>query len=658
MTRRDLIMRGAAAGALTLTQGNCRSIFRNTANRRVRGKVIVLGFDGMDPKILDLLMSQGKLPAFRRLKEEGDYRRLDTSLPPQSPVAWSNFITGMDPGGHGIFDFIHRNPADYSPYLSTSRVVAGDKKISLGDYVLPVSPGKIELLRKGRAFWQILEDHDIPASIVQIPSNFPPAATSQRTLAGMGTPDILGTYGMFSFYTTAPWDAQSDLGGGSVIPVKLENQTAEMELTGPANTFRKNSPPAIVRFKAFVDPENPVIKVSLPEQEFILREGEWSEWKRIQFRLVPTQSVSGICRFYLKQAHPDFKLYVSPINIDPSDPALPISTPANYSRELAAAIGPFFTKGLPADTKALDQGVLSEAEFLAQDEMILSESRKLFDYELGRFDSGFWFHYFSSTDQRQHMFLPGWDPARPPDGMILYSDNGRIIQRVYEEMDDVLGSAMAKADRETLLLVMSDHGFMPFRRALNLNTWLLQNGYLRILDPALQEQAEYHSNTDWTQTRAYALGLNAIYVNEKGREGMGIVPAGSEKEALIDDLAGRLEEIVDFANGEKVITRAYKARQSYHSSELPQAPDIIVGYNKGYRASWATPLGKIPRGILENNAEKWGADHCMDPQFLPGILLANRKIRAENPTLCDLTATILEAFEIPVPPEMVGKNIL
>ncbi len=643
---------------MALTHGNCNSIVRNLSHRRVPRKVIVLGFDGMDPKILDLLISLGKMPAFRRLKESGDYQRLNTSLPPQSPVAWSNFITGMDPGGHGIFDFIHRNPADYTPYLSTSRVVAGDKKITIGDYVLPVSAGKTELLRKGRAFWQILEDYDIPATIMQIPSNFPPAASTQRTLAGMGTPDILGTYGMFSFYTTTAWEAQSDQGGGSTIPVRLENHVAEMELTGPGNSFRKNSPPATVRFKAYVDPENPVIKVALQESEFLLREGEWSDWKRIHFRLVPTQSVYGICRFYLKQAHPEFMLYVSPINIDPSFPALPISTPDGFSRELADAIGPFSTKGLPADTKALDQGVLNEGEFLAQDESILAESRKLFHYELERFDSGLWFHYFSSTDQRQHMFMPDWDPARPPDHLIFSSDHGRIIERVYQEMDDVLASALAKADRETLLIVMSDHGFMPFRRALNLNTWLLQNGYLRVSDSTLQDQAEYHSNTDWSRTRAYALGLNALYINEKGREGMGIVPAGSEKEALIDELARRLEEIIDFSTGEKVITRAYKARQVYHGNEVTHAPDIIIGYNKGYRASWATPLGKIPRNVMENNDEKWGADHCMDPQFLPGILLTNRKIRLANPTLCDLTATLLKEFDIPVPPEMVGRNIL
>jgi predicted AlkP superfamily phosphohydrolase/phosphomutase len=656
LTRRELLKLGTAMGSVSPLLTGCNSIIRNSGKRQTGRKVIILGFDGMDPAVLQFYMEQGKLPSFRKLRDEGDFRRLRTSLPPQSPVAWSNFITGMDPGGHGIFDFIHRTPGDYVPYLSTSRATAAEWSVSLGDYVLPVIGGKMELLRKGRAFWQILEDHDVPATIVQIPSNFPPAKTSQRTLSGMGTPDILGTYGIFTFYTTRQMDLAEDIGGGKISRVQVADNVVDAELEGPPNSFRKSAPPTSIRFRVYLDPVKPIAKIRIQDHEFILKQGEWSSWKRIRFPMVPTQSVQGICQFYMKEVRPEFQLYVSPVNLDPASPALPISTPAAYSKELESHVGPFFTKGLPADTKALDHGVLDEDEFLALDESVLDESRKLFEYELARFESGLWFHYFSSTDQRQHMFMPAGELRASLDVSGIDARHWHVIERAYVEMDDILGRAMTKVDHSTLLMVMSDHGFMPFRRSFNLNTWLLQNGYMRLLDPAIQESPDFFANTDWSRTKAYALGLNGLYLNQRGREGKGIVEPGSAK-TMIEELAGKLEGIVDPLTGEHAIARAYIARQVYHGPEVERAPDIIVGYNRKYRASWATPLGRAPKDLFENNETRWGADHCMDPEFLPGILLMNRKVRMEYPALYDLTATLLNEFDIERPPELIGRNI-
>jgi predicted AlkP superfamily phosphohydrolase/phosphomutase len=564
----------------------------------------------------------------------------------------------MDPGGHGIFDFVHRNPADYIPYLSTSRVQESRLSLRLGSYVFPLSGGKAELLRKGKAFWQILEEYGVPATIVQIPSNFPPAPTSQRTLSGMGTPDIQGTYGIFNFYTTRRLEMEPDIGGGKINVVQLVNNRFQSSLEGPANSFRKGGAPSVIPFEVFVDPVNPVAKFRIQDQEFILKENEWSEWKHLSFPLIPTQSVPGICHFYLKQVRPEFKLYISPVNIDPASPALPISTPPEYSVELASRLGPFFTKGLPSDTKALDHGALDEAEFLKQDESVLQESLELFEYELKRFESGLWFHYFSSTDQRQHMFLRLADKTDPAYDSALAAKFGNAVEHVYQQMDEILARVMTKVDRETVLMVMSDHGFAPFRRSFNLNTWLLQNGYMQITDPALQESAEYFSNTDWSGTKAYALGINGLYLNISGREGEGIVDPGVESDVLVREIAGKLQDVVDPLTGEKPISKAYSARQMYHGPFTDQAPDIIVGYSRGYRASWATPLGKMPKEILEDNKNKWGADHCMDPELIPGILLMNRSIRAEKPALYDLTATILSAFDVEKPPGMIGQNIL
>ncbi len=657
LKRREFLKVGLFS-SLFLAENARKELFAKTLGKRETSKkILILGFDGMDPNLLWIWVKEGKLPAFQKLMSEGDFKPLGTSIPPQSPVAWSNFITGMDPGGHGIFDFVHRDPESYIPIFSASSTEEPKKNIKLGNYVLPLSGGNVKLLRKGKAFWQILETYDIPATVFKIPSNYPPAETKQRTLSGMGTPDILGTYGIFNYYTDEPTEMKEDIGGGRIHEVYVIGNRVEARLPGPINTFKKDRPESYLDFKVFIDPENPLAKISIQDHEFILKEGEWSEWKRIRFEMIPTQSVSGICQFYLKQIRPSFKLYVSPINIDPAKPALPISTPEGYSKELARRFGPFFTKGLPADTKALDHDVLDEKEFLELDDFVLKERKEIFEYELSRFESGLLFYYVSSTDQRQHMFWRLIDRKHPLYDEKLAAQFGNTIENIYQEADKMLTKAMEKVDKNTLLMVISDHGFTPFRRCFNLNTWLKENGYLKLIQEWRQGETEFFQNTDWSRTKAYAYGINSLYINEQGREAEGIVKPGKEKDALVREIAEKLERVVDPLTGERVILNAYITKNVYHGPEAKNAPEIIIGYNRGYRASWATPLGRIPKPLFEDNRQKWSGDHCMDPSILAGILLTNQKIKREAPALHDLTATILKVFDIEIPQEMIGKPI-
>lgn len=657
ISRRDFLKFGVAAGSL-LALGNSRSLITKTAGSRdTARKILVLGFDGMDPHLLSVWMKEGALPHFQRLASEGDFKPLRTSIPPQSPVAWSNFITGTNPGGHAIFDFIHRDPKNYIPVFSASKTEEPSRAISIGNLVLPLSGGKVELLRKGKAFWQILEEQDIPATVFKIPSNYPPAPTEQRTISGMGTPDILGSYGIFNYYTTQSAEINEDIGGGRIHQVYVIGNRVEAKLPGPINTFKKDRPESAIEFKVFIDPVHPVAKIAIQDQEFILKEGEWSGWKRIHFHMIPTQSVSGICLFYLKKVHPEFKLYVSPVNIDPAHPALPLSTPESYSQELAQSFGPFFTKGLPADTSALDNDVLDDGEFLQQDDFVLEEREKMFEYELERFDSGLLFYYVSSTDQRQHMFWRLIDKEHPAYNPDLAAKYGDTIKNIYKKMDKLLARAMEKAGKDTIIMVMSDHGFTPFRRGLNLNTWLKENGYLRLINEWKQGEESFFLNTDWSRTKAYAYGLNSLYINQKGREAEGIVSPGAEKEALVKEIARKLEEFRDPKTGERVVLHAYVARDVYRGPYVDEAPDIIVGYNRGYRVSWATPLGRIPKATIEDNTQKWSGDHCMAPDVIPGILLTNRKIDIPSPALYDLTPTILKVFGIPKTGEMIGQSL-
>ena len=612
----------------------------------------------MDPQLLTRFMQEGKMPNFATLAQRGSFKRLTSSIPPQSPVAWSNMITGMNAGGHGLFDFIHRDPKTLALYFSASRVEAPKHSIHLGSWVIPLGSGSAEQLRRGKAFWEILDDNGIPNSVFRIPANFPPVPAKGETLSGMGTPDLRGTYGTFSFYTDDPTAVAGAVEGGQVIPVQVENSQVISKLIGPDNSFRKGSPAATEPFSVAVDPLESVARIAVQDHEFVLREGEWSNWVKIEFQLIPFfGNVKGMCRFYLKQAHPRFQLYVSPINIDPADPALPISTPSSYSRFLSEEVGEFYTQGIAEDTKALSDGVLDDKEFLEQSRTVLAEHRRIFDLQFPKFQKGVFFFYFSSLDLNSHMLWRLIDPEHPAYDATLASQYGSVLQEFYQQMDQVLGEVLPKLDEHTTLLVLSDHGFAPYRRSFNLNTWLLNNGYITLKSDANPDDNEPLANVDWSKTRAYGLGLNGLYLNMHARERQGIVTPGAEADALLKEIREKLLAVRDPINNLPVITRVDFAADVYQGPYAHDGPDALVGYNRGYRAGWKTILGAFPPDILEDNTNPWSGDHCMDYTLVPGVLLSNRDIAAATPALTDIAPTILAEFGIAKPKDMMGQSV-
>jgi predicted AlkP superfamily phosphohydrolase/phosphomutase len=631
---------------------------RSRSHWRGEHKLIILGIDGMDPQLLRQFMQEGKMPNFSRLAAQGSLRELTTSIPPQSPVAWSNLITGMDGGGHGIFDFIHRDPKTLELYFSTSRVEGPKHFIHIGDWVVPIGQGSAEQLRKGKAFWEILDQHGIPNTVFRIPANFPPVPAKGRTLSGMGTPDLRGTYGTFSFYTDDPTTAAGPVEGGQIIPVQVENSKVVANLIGPDNTFRRGSPPATESFTVAVDPLEGVARIAVQNHEFVLREGEWSDWIRVEFQLIPFfGNVKGMCRFYLKQAHPRFQLYVSPLNIDPADPALPISTPTSYSRLLSEEAGEYYTQGIAEDTKALSDGVLDDAEYLQQARTVLAEHRRIFDAEFPKFKQGVFFFYFSSLDLNSHMMWRLMDPKHPEYDPSLAAQHGSAIADFYQQIDQVLGEVLAKIDDNTTLLVLSDHGFAPYYRSFNLNTWLFNHGYITLRHQSTPDSNTPLANVDWAGTRAYGLGLNGLYLNLRGRDRDGIVAPGSEAESLIREIKTRLLSEKDPKTRLSIVTRVDVANETYHGPYAQSGPDLLVGYNRGYRAGWKTILGAFPPDVLEDNANPWSGDHCMDYTLVPGVLLSNRKIPSASLALTDIAPTILSEFGIARPRDMMGRPV-
>ncbi len=609
-------------------------------------RVIVLGFDGLDYSLTRDLMARGRMPNFSRLAASGTFAPLGTTVPPQSPVAWSSFITGLDPGGHGIFDFVHRDPKTMVPYLSTTKTEAG-RSINIGKWQLPLTAGKVELLRSGHPFWEVLEQHGIETTVVRMPANFPPSGLASRELSGMGTPDLLGTYGTFSFYTSGPIaSADGAVSGGVIRQVDIEEGVVHATLQGPDNPFLTEPEKVTAAFTAYIDSESKYVRLVVGDEERLLRVGEWSDWVPVEFELVPSQRLHAECRFYLKQLDPDFELYVSPPNLDPFTPALPISYPSGYARDLAQATGRFYTQGMPEDTKSLKSGVLSASEFLTQAGIAAEENIRQYRHVLGGFRDGFLFYYFGNVDQVSHMMWRPMDAGHPAYNAAVDSPYRSVVEDLYVGLDRIVGETLNQLQPSDLLVVMSDHGFASWRRAFNLNSWLRDNGYLAEQTGQGGASAGLFPNVDWGKTRAYGLGLNGLYVNLKGREASGIVEP-AERQALVSDIAGRLLATIDPATGTPAVTKAYRREDVYRLAGFESiAPDLIVGYAKGTRTSDESALGVLAPDVFADNLTPWTGDHCMDPAAVPGILLSSRPLKQPASTLQGLPTSLLAEFGI------------
>jgi predicted AlkP superfamily phosphohydrolase/phosphomutase len=607
-------------------------------------QVIVLGFDGMDHELTRRLISEGRLPNLARMAEQGSFSALETSVPPQSPVAWSDFITGLDAGGHGIFDFLHRDSATMVPYLSTTVTEPPSRLIGIGRWQVPLGGGAVLLMRQGVPFWEVLEQAGVPTTIVRMPANFPPSGAAGRELSGMGTPDMLGGYGTYSLFTTSP-ERYGGSPGGDIRRAEIRRGIFDGALRGPPNPLLAEPEDLQSPFTVYLDPVRPVVKIEIGDQALILQEGDWSGWVPVEYPLPLFQKLRGMTRFYLKQVRPEFQLYATPVNIDPVEPAMPVSSPAGFAADLARG-GRFYTQGFPEDTDAISDGVFEIDEFLAQAAIAAAEIRRQYERLLADFDDGLLFNYFGFIDQVSHIMWRATDPEHPAYDTERDGPYAGVIESLYEEADEIVGETLARLDElggGGTLIVMSDHGFASWRRAFSLNSWLEQNGYLKVLDRNRRD-LEFLTNVDWSATRAYALGLSGLYVNLEGREANGIVKP-AERTALLAEITRELLAVVDSATGGPAITRVYPRDATYaDTGHAAIGPDLVVGFARGTRSSDASAAGQIPAHIIVDNTGAWTGDHIMDHEAVPGVLLSSRPLRQPAGSLRELAAAVLAEF--------------
>jgi len=616
-------------------------------------RLIIVGLDGQDPTLTDRFMNEGVLPNFSRLARMGSYRRLKTTCPSVSPVAWASFSTGVHPARHNIFDFLDRDRRTYLPLLSSARIGSVKRFLKVGKYLIPRHRPELRLLRKSEPFWAILGEHRIWSTVLRVPITFPPDHFYGAALSAMCVPDLLGTQGTFSLFTTRPLGARVKEGGIRVaVEVKAGRITTAIK--GPDNMFVAGHPPLAVPMTITLDPSSNRARFVVNDLTFELEPEQLSHWITLTFRVAPGIRLSGIARLQVLEMGEHFSLYVSPINLNPERPAMPIAHPSYYATYLAKRIGLYATLGLAEDTWALNEGVTTEATFLQQTYDVDRERRAMFFAGLDRLHRGALVCVFDAMDRIQHMFWRYIDDGHPGARGQGASPYKHAIRSLYEHNDSLVGDVMERLRPDDLLMVVSDHGFTSFRRGVNLNAWLRQEGYLTVVDRA-DGASQWLRDVDWSRTKAYCLGLTGLFLNLRGREQSGIVAPGAEARTLKAEIAAKLKGLVDTDLGEIGIRDVFDPATLYSGPYLENAPDLLIGCAAGYRVSWGCASGVVAGPVFEDNLRPWSGDHAVDPRLVPGVFFCNRPIEAEDPALIDIAPTALRLFGVQPPPYMDGR---
>jgi len=511
-------------------------------------KVLVIGIDGADPRVLTKLMDEGKLPNFVKLRDSGTFKPLKTSMPPHSPVAWTTIATGTNPGKHNIFDFISRDPKTYMPALALSKVTTSH-----------ISGTNYESIVTADPFWRLSSNDKLPTSVLRWPVTFPPEKVSGHLLSGLGVPDVRGLLSGYTFYTSE--DIEASTGPENLVHVRLNGTSIDTQVHGP----RKREGGKLVDITApmKISLSDDAISITVGEKEYSVKEGEWSDWLKLKFKVGLLKKVHGIAKAHLVSISP-FKMYLSAVQIDPENPVYDISFPQDFSAKLADEVGLFHTLGIAEDTGALNDARIDEGTFLEQTRQIEEEREKIFWSEFKNFkgkNSGVFAFVFDSIDRVQHMF---WEEDAFTETLTVSPH----VVTYFEKKDKFLGEVLDKIDENTAVMIISDHGFSSFQRAISVNRWLVDNGFMILTqEPPASDDGGLFRYVDWSQTKAYSLGFSSLYINLKGREAKGIV-APEDKDAVSQELMDKFLELTDEKNGKKVVYKLYRSEDIYSGSQV------------------------------------------------------------------------------------------
>jgi len=558
-------------------------------------KTIILGFDSFDPAVFEDMLGQNKLKNLSKFVEAGGYSRLEVCSPPQTEVSWTSIATGADPGVHGIFDFVHRDPSTYAPYVS----ILPMKKTAMGEQFVPPYMAK--------TLFEEAAEKGYPATALWWPAMFPARPELPvNTLPGLGTPDIRGQLGVGTLFSTE--DEKKNKTAVTHFELAGKGKYTAW-LNGPQVQGKSGPQPATLAVTLDVI-DSSTAKLTLGEKQLQLRVGEWSDIVEVKFKAGLFFSVHAITRVILTSLGGVVRLYTLPLQIHPLHALSHYASSQSFAKKLWQEVGPYLTLGWPQDTTGLEDGCITDDQFLTLCDMIFERRKQIFFHLLDNFKEGVLGSIFDDLDRVQHMF---------------YHNRLDVVQAWYQKLDDFVGEVNQRVSGwsgKYNYLVMSDHGFTTYKHKIHLNRWLVENNYLILKDGNSTGDL---SNVDWAQTRAYAVGLNSLYLNIAGREGQGVVTA-NEIETLLAEIQQKLMNWKGL-DGESVTQHVRLKHEIYHGPYARLGPDLIVGYAPGYRASSETGLGKVPQSLVEPNHDHWGADHCVDSDVVPGVIFANRDLK-------------------------------
>jgi hypothetical protein len=489
--------------------------------------VVVLGFDGADAQLVQKWMDSGELPNLAALRREGAFAPLGSTNPPQTPVSWASFSTGLSPGRTGVFDFLKRSPRDYLPDFAMNsptqeKVFLGKRNPAafgtIGALILGILAFAIARLirsrtrravlaaasvaviafpavfsatvrylpqhrpgvvshRQGLTFWQIAGDAGLRTKIIHVPGTFPAIpARGAQILSGLGVPDIRGTFGTYTLYTTAPLAQKTGSDtemGGKVVLLPRGRDEYETIIYGPYNKLFDKPPEILLALVIRVDHARARVTVEAAGRAQTLATGQWSDWFSLDFPFNSLFKAHGIARFHLIAVEPDLKLYLSSVNWNPMKPPLPVSAPSRLAADLARRFGLFKTVGWVEDTWALNEEVIDEHAYEEDVDFTVSVYEKMMEQFLREADFDLYVQVYSFTDRAGHMYWRAGDkrsPAYTPEVAAAFGD---AIKKSYMRMDGIVGRARELMPAGATLIVCSDHGFSTWIRSVNYNTWLV-----------------------------------------------------------------------------------------------------------------------------------------------------------------------------------------
>lgn len=595
----------------------------NKVKNQTDKKVLILAVDGMDPKVVNKGIADKLLPNLAKLKDSGFYSELQTTVPPQSPVAWASFITGASPVKHKIYDFIGRNADNYNLQLNFS----------------DSPPHQWEV----KPFWEYLTENNIESTILFLPDTYPlPKKHLGKMVAGMGVPDILGTQGTLTLFTTKEYPVDPNWKGKMVKIDK--SKTINTNIEGPK--VKLFSGPVPIKIPLTIESVNDQeLILTVDKQKITVKTGEFSSWIKLKFSIDFLNKVNGIVRFYLKSVKPDVELYLSPINFDPDKQLHPISYPGSYLHDLVKENGHFSNLGFPVDSWAYDQDIFDEKAFLTESDEVFNEREKIYFNELAKWKKGVFLYYFGSLDTLQHMF---WDNKNKG----VYP---KVIMDYYKRIDGIVGKTLERIDDKTTLIILSDHGFDSFDYEFNLNRWLMDKGYLAVKEGS-DKTAITFDYADWDKTSAYGVGYNGIYINLKNREKNGIVEK-KDYQNIVSKISKELLVLVNPLTSQPVVKKVYTKEELGISESDNASPDIFVGFYKGIRTSWDSAVGGLGDKLIKIRQGKWSGDHLFDPSEIPGVLFSNLKLEVKNPRIIDIIPSVYGLFGLDLPADIEGKEI-